>query len=182
MMALGLLLIFTHPIADLTESIAPGTMKWLLLLQGGTGTLIQNIIGYLLLGFAFITLLNSRLLNHRGLTHTLLCWLILSGATLATYHAIESPHVWLFTACFSLGYLLHLVADATTEEGLPDLLFPMNGDNPNDVLPPEIGLKTLIVLMLSGRNRKLILKPLTSQALEALGYVVLERLYQRANK
>ena len=133
MMALGLLLIFAQPIAGLTQNIAPGTMNWLLLIQGSSATSIQMIIGYLLLGFAFIAVLNGRLLNHRGLTHTLLCWFILSGAMFATYNAIESPRALLFTACFSLGYLLHLVADATTEEGLPDLLFPLNGDNSIDI-------------------------------------------------
>ena len=128
-MLLGFALVFIPPIAGLSENIAPGTMKWLLILQGGSGTPIQQIIGYLLLGFALIAVVNGRLLEHRGVTHSLLCWGVLTWAIWVTYLAIESPNAALFSACFSLGYLSHLAADFTTEEGLPDLLYPLNEEN-----------------------------------------------------
>lgn len=126
MMALGLLLVFIPPLTWLPGTIAPGTMKWLLLLQGSSGAPIQQIIGFLLLGFALIAVINGRLLDHRGITHSLFCLAVTSWAIWATYVAIESSHALLFAACFALGYLSHLVADATTKEGLPDLLFPLS--------------------------------------------------------
>jgi len=67
--------------------------------------------------------------GHRNLTHSLL-GVVLFGSLMAwliqkipSYWGIET--IWMWTA-FMIGYILHLCADALTEQGIP-LLWPAKG-------------------------------------------------------
>lgn len=68
-------------------------------------------------------------LGHRGLTHSLLGVMIFGGLLwwltqqIPAYWGIETPWVW---TAFMIGYILHLIADALTEQGIP-LLWPNKG-------------------------------------------------------
>jgi membrane-bound metal-dependent hydrolase YbcI (DUF457 family) len=64
----------------------------------------------------------SALFGHRGATHSLI---FAVGATLvAIVTCVYLNAAWWYGLLFGLGWLLHLLADATTEMGLPSLLWP----------------------------------------------------------
>ncbi len=67
----------------------------------------------------------SRTLGHRGATHSLL-FALLAGCAVAALCARFGfdPR---FGALFGLGWLTHLVADATGRRGVPALLWPLAG-------------------------------------------------------
>jgi membrane-bound metal-dependent hydrolase YbcI (DUF457 family) len=69
----------------------------------------------------------SVLFEHRGTTHSLVFAL---GATLiATGVGMYFNAAWWYGLLFGWGWLLHLLADATTEMGLPSLLWPFADDD-----------------------------------------------------
>lgn len=67
-----------------------------------------------------ISVVLKLLLGHRGLTH----WPVIPIAALALAFYYQLP--WLFW--FSLGYLMHILADACTVSGVP-LLAPLSFEN-----------------------------------------------------
>jgi membrane-bound metal-dependent hydrolase YbcI (DUF457 family) len=86
--------------------------------------LIQWGLVLIILALALIALsaISSTLFGHRGATHSLVF------AGIATCIAIGScvylNTAWWYGLLFGWGWLLHLLADATTETGLPALFWP----------------------------------------------------------
>lgn len=79
--------------------------------------------------------LPSHLLPHRGPTHSLLVWAIL---TLLCTHWGAQVSLYYWAVAASLGYLLHLAADSLTTSGIP-LLWPLYGRHVG--LPPNRHLR-----------------------------------------
>jgi membrane-bound metal-dependent hydrolase YbcI (DUF457 family) len=61
---------------------------------------------------------------HRGVTHSLLVTVVVTYAGVKYYDYAGLPI--LFGLCFGWGWLSHLVLDAFTEMGLPDLAWPFS--------------------------------------------------------
>jgi membrane-bound metal-dependent hydrolase YbcI (DUF457 family) len=69
-----------------------------------------------------ISVIISALFRHRGATHS---FVFAAGATaIAVAICIYLSVGWWYGYLFGWGWLLHLLADATTEMGLPSLLWP----------------------------------------------------------
>ena len=66
----------------------------------------------------------SALFGHRGATHSLFVAVVVTG--LSTVGLMLIGIVWWFGLFFGWGYLTHLLADALTEMGLPDLFWPVS--------------------------------------------------------
>lgn len=76
--------------------------------------------------FIFASILISTLFEHRGATHSLLFAL---GATIfAIVGSILLNIAWWYGLLFGWGWISHLIADATTEMGLPALFWPFSSD------------------------------------------------------
>lgn len=81
------------------------------------------------LGSAVGSIASKAAFGHRNLTHSLLGVAAFGGLSwwliqkIPPYWGIETPWVWI---AFLIGYVLHLAADALTEEGIP-LLWPAKG-------------------------------------------------------
>jgi len=73
-----------------------------------------------------ISIIVSAFFGHRGATHSLI---FAAGATfIATVICVYSGVTWWYGLLFGWGWLSHLLADATTEMGLPSLLWPFVND------------------------------------------------------
>jgi membrane-bound metal-dependent hydrolase YbcI (DUF457 family) len=90
--------------------------------------IIHGVVDFLviaiLVGVALTTtsLVITTLFSHRGATHSLI---FMAGATgLAITAIIFFGGPWWYGFFFGWGWLTHLLADATTEMGLPNLLWP----------------------------------------------------------
>jgi membrane-bound metal-dependent hydrolase YbcI (DUF457 family) len=69
----------------------------------------------------------SMLFGHRGATHSLV---FAVGATcMVAIICIFFNIAWWYSLLFGWGWLLHLLADATTEMGLPALFWPFSGED-----------------------------------------------------
>ena len=67
------------------------------------------------------------LFGHRGATHSLL---FAAGATcIVTFVCQFFNAAWWYGLLFGWGWLLHLLADATTEMGLPAMFWPFSGED-----------------------------------------------------
>jgi membrane-bound metal-dependent hydrolase YbcI (DUF457 family) len=85
--------------------------------------LIMGGIAVVLIAIAFIA---SRVFQHRGATHSLV---FTAGATALVAVACRHFNVaWWWGLVFGWGWLLHILADATTEMGLPSLLWPFSSN------------------------------------------------------
>jgi inner membrane protein len=60
-------------------------------------------------------------LPHRGLTHSFLLWLVITGVGVLAAAPLQFPV--LFALALSVGYGSHILADMMTQRGLP-LLYP----------------------------------------------------------
>lgn len=85
-----------------------------------------TLAGVMIIGGALMLLVLSRLINlwwgHRGATHSFFFAAIATALWMIPYAVFDVP--WWWGAVFGLGYLSHLLADATTEKGLPALWWP----------------------------------------------------------
>lgn len=88
----------------------------------------QRILGSFLLLLSLVTVFESRLLPHRGLSHSLACWVVETGGVYAAYKLCGYPHPILFTMFFAWGVLSHLLADCFTAGDAPDLFWPLQID------------------------------------------------------
>jgi len=98
---------------------------------GSRTTLYHSIFPFIQVGLtlvilALVLLIASVIfsnLGHRGPTHSLL---FAAGATFViTFAFVYFNFTWQYGLLFGWGYLLHLLADAPTEMGLPALLWPL---------------------------------------------------------
>lgn len=87
---------------------------------------IGVVIIVVAIAFMFASTLISVLFGHRGATHSLL---FAVGATiLAIVGSVLVNIAWWYGLLFGWGWMSHLIADATTEMGLPALFWPFSGD------------------------------------------------------
>lgn len=87
-------------------------------------TLIDLLDAYLRRGLAFIATALARLLPHRGITHSLLTCLLLTGGLALLLAALPAWPTRGLPLAFLVGYVSHLVADGVTKTGVP-LLLPL---------------------------------------------------------
>jgi membrane-bound metal-dependent hydrolase YbcI (DUF457 family) len=76
--------------------------------------------------------------GHRGPTHTLLVWVVLSGIVSGIVWWIELS--WAFALAFGIGYVSHILADATTRSGVK-MLEPFSGQTVH-LLPESLRIRT----------------------------------------
>jgi membrane-bound metal-dependent hydrolase YbcI (DUF457 family) len=88
----------------------------------------QQILGASLVLISLVTVVDSRLLPHRGLSHSLVCWLFETGGVYTTYKFFGNPYPGIFAVFFAWGILSHLVADCFTTGDAPDLFWPLSID------------------------------------------------------
>lgn len=85
-----------------------------------------TLAGAMIIGGALALLVLARMINalwgHRGATHSLFFAGLATALWLIPYLVFAIP--WWYGAIFGLGYLSHLLADATTEKKLPALWWP----------------------------------------------------------
>ncbi len=85
----------------------------------------QRILGVSLVLISFVTVVDSRLLPHRGPSHSFMCWLVETGGVYAAYKFSGYPYPGLFAVFFAWGVLSHLLADCLTTGDAPDLFWPI---------------------------------------------------------
>jgi membrane-bound metal-dependent hydrolase YbcI (DUF457 family) len=88
----------------------------------------QQILGASLVLISLIMGIDSRLLPHRGPSHSLVCWLVETGSVYATFKFSGYPLPGLFSVFFAWGILSHLLADCFTSGDAPDLFWPFSID------------------------------------------------------
>ncbi len=87
-------------------------------------TLIDLLDAYLRRGLAFAATGLARLLPHRGITHSLLICLLLTGGLALLLTALPAWPTRGLPLAFLVGYTSHLIADGVTKTGVP-LLRPL---------------------------------------------------------
>lgn len=117
-------LVMAHKL-ELTPELAQG--DWLHMVPGALlGALLpdidhpSSIPGRLL---RILSLPISKLCGHRGFTHSLIAWLLLS-ITCYQWLAVQWPIPSDLLQAFLLGYISHLIADMLTPSGVP-FLWPL---------------------------------------------------------
>lgn len=80
-----------------------------------------SLIAVVLLGTSVVV---SSLFGHRGATHSLIVALWATGLGIVV--SVFAGIAWWYGLIFGWGYVTHLLADATTEMGLPELFWPIS--------------------------------------------------------
>jgi membrane-bound metal-dependent hydrolase YbcI (DUF457 family) len=128
MMFLGLVLFFL-PAGMLIISFPFAVLEWI---HNQFPSLVswdyQRILGASLVLMSLVTVVDSRLLPHRGPSHSLVCWLFETGGVYAAYKFFGYPYPGIFAMFFALGVLSHLIADCFTTGNAPDLFWPLSID------------------------------------------------------
>lgn len=90
----------------------------------GVGTAIDLLDAYVRRALAFVATGLARLLPHRGITHSLLTCLLLTGGLALLLTALPAWPTRGMPLAFLVGYVSHLAADGVTKTGVP-LLLPL---------------------------------------------------------
>ena len=127
-MFMGLLL-YIIPVRNFSKLYPSGSFTWIYHFQSILPSWsIQQIFGAALILLSFIMFINSRLLEHRGPAHSLLCWLAETISVFVVYQNNQSPCPLIYTLCFSWGFLSHLITDCFTNGNPPALFWPLSID------------------------------------------------------